>query len=69
MENYLNITELSQDEKISIRGGNPFIIFMAGAIAGGIAYDIVKKVWVTYAKEYIEFSEETGGKYVIHHAQ
>jgi hypothetical protein len=67
--NKMDIIELTLEDKMSIQGGNPIIWFIAGAIAGGVVYDVVKKVWVTYAKEYIEFSEKTGGEYVIHHAQ
>jgi hypothetical protein len=63
------LKELSLDEQMSIQGGNPVLWFIAGAIAGGVVYDAVKKVYVTYVTEYIEFCKETGGKYVIHHAQ
>ena len=41
MEQY-NLNELSAAEKVRIEGGNHIVIFIAGAIVGGLIYDAYK---------------------------
>lgn len=38
----LNFSELNLSEQMQINGGNPVIVFIAGAILGGMIYDVYK---------------------------
>jgi|GEM_PF-2412083 hypothetical protein len=38
----LNLTELTLEQQIQSNGGNPIWAFIAGAIIGGMIYDVYK---------------------------
>ena len=38
----LNLKELTLSEQMMVEGGNPVVIFIAGAILGGMIYDVYK---------------------------
>jgi uncharacterized membrane protein YoaK (UPF0700 family) len=57
----LNVIELALTEKREITGGNPILIFIAGAICGGIVYDIYKAACLALIKAQMEHPEYYDG--------
>ena len=57
----LNVKDLTLFEKKNVTGGNPVIFFIAGAIAGGIVYDIYKAVSLGLIKIQTEHPEYYDG--------
>jgi hypothetical protein len=63
--NALGVTEIEKIMLIEVNGGQAVSPWWS--VASTIIQAAVV-VMEAYAKAYIEYSEETGGKYVIHHA-
>jgi hypothetical protein len=57
----LNVKDLTPFEKKDVTGGNPVIIFIVGAIAGGLVYDIYKAVSLGLIKVQTEHPEYYDG--------
>ena len=60
-EKELNVIELELTEKMEISGGNPVLIFIAGAILGGLIYDAYKALCLEMIKVQIEHPEYWDG--------
>jgi hypothetical protein len=56
-----SVNELTLDEQKEIQGGNPVFIFIAGAIVGGMIYDVYKAACKTLLNEQIEHPEYYDG--------
>ena len=50
---------LTEQETEMVAGGNPAVVFVAGALVGGLIYDTVKAAY-KHLKE-TEYGETTGG--------
>jgi hypothetical protein len=56
-----NVTELNINDLKKINGGNPFLIFVAGAIVGGMVYDVYKAASLALIKAQVEHPEYYDG--------
>lgn len=57
----IGVRDLNLTEQKEINAGNPVIIFIAGAILGGIIYDIYKTASLALIKVQIEHPEYYDG--------
>jgi hypothetical protein len=57
----IDVRDLSLAELKGINAGNPVIIFIAGAILGGIIYDVYKTASLALIKVQIEHPEYYDG--------
>ena len=56
--NELGVQELNVVELRNNEGGNPVLIFLAGAVVGGIFYDVVKSAYVAGVEAYIDAAKD-----------
>jgi hypothetical protein len=57
----MKVFELEMADKRIISGGNPILIFIAGALVGGLIYDAYKTAAVALIKLQIEHQEYYDG--------
>jgi len=56
--NYQSIRELNSLEMVELSGGNPVLIFVAGALLGGLIYDVAKWAYNGSKEAIIERASE-----------
>lgn len=57
----LKVFELEMADKRIISGGNPLLIFVAGALVGGVIYDAYKTACLALIKYQLEHPEYYDG--------
>jgi len=62
----LQVQEIEASELFEIDGGNPSI--SPWWSVASVAIQAAVKVMTAFAKAYVDYCQDTGGEYVIHHA-